>query len=861
MRSVRDDGEVMEVSINQFTGEAPPSGMSKNGYFFQEMEQREVEQEEGSEGREEGQDSPIACGDDIHLYDNQISPGPDADDSGCVLLNTSRKYVKLMNFEEEIRAHRDLDGFLARATILLDETAASLDDVLKRMLHHVGQDSSEPSINFEEVMSMLFTDAGAQEVNDKSQSFVFFDDVHLLSETIQGVTATATGIQYQQSWLCILCNVKHLQRRHVCISRLERPQNWGENCCEVRYVILILAPLKMKSTKTAMELGRTFATLFSDISFRQKLLETKTQEEFKEALVFQRHQLTATNQPPTALGKEETDPRSHKPLQCKDFFKAGRGIYEDLCRRLPFYPSDFTDGIVGSNKTLLKYMTTAIFLYIAILLPAIAFGSLNDESTRGEIDVRKTIIGQSIGGVIYSLFAGSPLVIPLTTAPLAIFISVIRGICDDYNLDFPAFYACIGLWNCLFLILGGIFNVSLLMKLFKRSTEEVIALFISIAFVVDAVKGTVKIFSRYYLAPTLANSSIETSTQVGDQLGGNRSETAAGYALNALPESVIQCTRERPVLCLLLMLGTLWMGYTLYQFKRSPFLHAKVREVLSDCALPISVLVFSFIGSYVFSDIELPVFKVHNRPVFAVAPFERLSAMNVVSAMGLGFLLALLIFIDQNIVVSLTNAPENRLLKGTAYHWDLMLSGLINILMSVMGLPWMHAAFPHSTLHVRQLAFVEQRVEGGHLYETIVQVKETRLTSLTANIFIGVSVLLLPLPLQWIPKPVLYGLFLYIALTSIDGNQMCDRMALLLKEQTSYPPTHYIRKVPQRKIHYFTFLQMMQLLILCTFGMYPIPYMKMIFPLLMIMLIPIRNNVLPHIIEAKYLDIMDAQHM
>lgn len=38
-------------------------------------------------------------------------------------------------------------------------------------------------------------------------------------------------------------------------------------------------------------------------------------------------------------------------------------------------------------------------------------------------DVKKTIIGQSIGGVIYSLFAGSPLVIPLTTAPLAIFIS------------------------------------------------------------------------------------------------------------------------------------------------------------------------------------------------------------------------------------------------------------------------------------------------------------------------------------------------------------------------------------------------------------------------------------------------------
>lgn len=64
-----------------------------------------------------------------------------------------------------------------------------------------------------------------------------------------------------------------------------------------------------------MELGRTFATLFSDISFRQKLLETKTQEEFKEALVLQRHHLMAANQQPISLEEEETDPHSHKPLR------------------------------------------------------------------------------------------------------------------------------------------------------------------------------------------------------------------------------------------------------------------------------------------------------------------------------------------------------------------------------------------------------------------------------------------------------------------------------------------------------------------------------------------------------------------
>lgn len=107
--------------------------------------------------------------------------------------------------------------------------------------------------------------------------------------------------------------------------------------------------------------------------------------------------------------------------QCKDFFKAGKGVYDDLRRRLPLYPSDFTDGInimlvlkkhelvmglvviylitlwtiyqgiTGKDRSLLKYTTTAIFLYIAILLPAIAFGSLNDESTGGEIGINLCI--------------------------------------------------------------------------------------------------------------------------------------------------------------------------------------------------------------------------------------------------------------------------------------------------------------------------------------------------------------------------------------------------------------------------------------------------------------------------------------
>lgn len=54
------------------------------------------------------------------------------------------------------------------------------------------------------------------------------------------------------------------------------------------------------------------------------------------------------------------------------------------------------------------------------------------------------------------------------TSPLVLLPAVICGICDDYNLDFNTFYAWTGLWNSFFLVLYAIFNLSLIMQLFKR---------------------------------------------------------------------------------------------------------------------------------------------------------------------------------------------------------------------------------------------------------------------------------------------------------------------------------------------------------------------------------------------------------
>lgn len=56
----------------------------------------------------------------------------------------------------------------------------------------------------------------------------------------------------------------------------------------------------------------------------------------------------------------------------------------------------------------------------------------------------------------------------------------------------------------------------------------------------------------------------------------------------------------------------------------------------------------------------VPRFNVHDGPVFNFPNFDKLSGLNTLCAVGLGFLLALLIFIDQNIVISLTHVPEHK---------------------------------------------------------------------------------------------------------------------------------------------------------------------------------------------------------
>lgn len=107
-------------------------------------------------------------------------------------------------------------------------------------------------------------------------------------------------------------------------------------------------------------------------------------------------------------------------------------------------------------------------------------------------------------------------------------------------------------------------------------------------------------------------------------------------------------------------------------------------------------------------------------------------------------------FVDQNVSSALVNTPRNKLKKGSAYHLDLLVVAAINIVLSVLGLPWVHGALPHSPLHAWALADREIIAVGHHVTERQVSLSLplSSLSSLSLSLSsLSRSSFLVPLPL------------------------------------------------------------------------------------------------------------------
>ena len=590
--------------------------------------------------------------------------------------------------------------------------------------------------------------------------------------------------------------------------RLKKPINLGAgDGIATRFVFFMLGPTG--ATAEHLNTLASIATLVGDDEFRYAIGKCKSQTEFINAI----DQFKLRH--PLKFSEETVQARNTPNQEGLEYTgKLFGGLRLDIARRLPHYRSDFTDGLH------IKCLASILFLFFACLAPAVLFGGLMGDATGNQIGVIEMILAAAGCGVVYALFSGTPLVILGGTGPLLIFTGILFVQCKQLEIDFLSTYAWVGIWSSILLLLISMFDGCSLMRYFTRFTDEIFAALISCIFITEAIKSVVAVFHA--------------------------------------PDTT---TIAEPLLAVVLAFGTYSVAMYLSRLRRSDYLRGQIRQILSDFGPAIALGVMSLIA--VFAKDAVPQDFLSAPPEFGTTSgrawtVDLWAAPNWVKAAAIipALLVTVLIFLNQNIPARLVNSPDHHLHKGVAYHLDLALIGVMMAVCSIFGLPWQCAATVRSLNHVRSLATTEETTDSnGHSHERIIHVRENRVTGVVIHVTIGLMLFLLLDKLQYIPKSTLYGLFLFMGVVSISGNQFFTRLSLWIRDPALYPTTHYLRQVPRAVIHLFTAFQALCLVVL---WIVKVSALGILFPLFIAVLVPMRM-LAGRFIEEEHLQVLDAQ--
>ena len=483
----------------------------------------------------------------------------------------------------------------------------------------------------------------------------------------------------------------------------------------------------------------------------------------------------------------------------------GAGLLADVQRKIPYYWSDFVDGFN------VKGLATILFLFFACLAPSIAFGGLLAFLTDGEIGTVEALLATAIGGVTYAMFSGQPLTLLGSTGPVTIFIALLYVLCKQFAVPFLPGLFWIGMWTAVMMLILALTNASRYIRYFTRFTDEIFGALIALIFITEAIR---------------------------DIFGGIVGEE--------VPSS-------GELLALVLALGTYVISQQLSRVRQKPLLTKTAREFLADFGPTIAISLMT-VAAWSMRPIELEHLAVPHEFATTSGRAWLVNPMDApvwfwAASMPIAVLATVLMFLDQNITVRIVNSPRHRLKKGAGYNLDMAVIAVLVAVCSAFGLPWLVAATVRSLNHVRSLANVRQHARGEH----IISVQENRLTPLVVHLLIGGSLLFLGL-LREIPMSVVFGLFLYMGIASLRGNQFIDRLKLWVTDPTLYPPTHYVRRVSRMVLHTFTLIQVVCLVFLWTVKS---SSLGVLFPVCIALLVPIRRN-LTRIFSQKDLAFLDA---
>eukprot|EP01135_Chromosphaera_perkinsii_P003546 Nk52_evm4s248 gene=Nk52_evmTU4s248 len=781
--------------------------------------------------------------------------------------------LQVKNPNEELRSSKDLRNFASgglRSAILLDIHEFTVVDIAEVLIRSLIDHGSLPEGSGEDAKFALFMRklakhehpeydrqysglpkaSSTQNTVNTNNSFTINnqidwkrtvtleerDEIHRGNEREKERAGTPFHLSIHGDGFIIgLGRLPVLKQRVIALARLARPVLLSSftNSSRVRFVVIVLGPTREdKATKSIVETGNTFASLLSENVFHSDAIVAKTPETFQYfilnyiARLELRDKMIEENNISDA--NAEQTPGSgrggEKHLGYLRFTgKFAGGLREDFSRRIQVYRSDFTDGL-NEWSSIVKYIVSTVYVFLACFIPALAFGALWNSNTNGAIGVTEIVLSEAFCGIVFSLLGGQPLMVLRSSGPIAIFGAVVYNWSETLKVEFLPFYSWVGIWSAVLMIILSVTDASTFILKIGTFTEEAFALLISGIFIETAIEHEVHAYEH---------------------------DEKADFLLS-----------------LLLFIGTYAIAIQLLNFKRSLYLRPSVRTFLSDFGPTIAII--AMVGfSQIMSDVHQETLKSELPQEFGFITTSGRAWVVDVFSLDIAYIfvallpaipLTMIFYLDQNVSMLLISRPRNLLKKGPAFHWDMMISGILIFFSSILGTPWCHGALPHSLLHPRSLADIEEYTKFGRLYERVIRSREVRWANLFSHILMAVAMLAKPM-LELIPISVLYGYFLYLGIISLTGNAMWERVLLLITQKEKYPPNHFVRRVPLRVIHLFTIVQIVCFLVLWfVHGNFYIDGLiippAMFFPVVVFLLIPVRLYILPKLFDPIYIEIL-----
>uniref|UniRef100_A0A669D4D3 Anion exchange protein n=1 Tax=Oreochromis niloticus TaxID=8128 RepID=A0A669D4D3_ORENI len=478
-----------------------------------------------------------------------------------------------------------------------------------------------------------------------------------------------------------------------------------------RFLFILLGPLGRGPQYH--EIGRSIATLMTDEVFHDVAYKAKDRNDIIAGIDEFLDQVTVlppgewdpsirieppknvpsqkrkkSNILPNGLveGDEEEEHDAHGSPELQRTGRWFGGLILDIKRKVPHYLSDYTDAFS------LQCVASFLFLYCACMSPVITFGGLLGEATEGRISAIESLFGASLTGIAYSLFAGQPLTILGSTGPVLVFEKILFKFCKEYGLSYLSLRTCIGLWTAFLCILLVATDASSLVCYITRFTEEAFASLICIIFIYEALEKLIHLGKHY---PFNKNNNLDKLTlyscscvEPSDPTNG----TLKYWEMNNITASEIYwealevkgcienrgefvgsaCGPQGPYVpdvlfwCVILFFSTVFMSAFLKEFKFSNYFPTKVRSVISDFAVFITILTMVLVD-YALG-VPSPKLKVPS--VFKPTRDDRgwfitplgpnpwwTAVITVVPAM----LCTILIFMDQQITAVIINRKEHKL--------------------------------------------------------------------------------------------------------------------------------------------------------------------------------------------------------